>query len=205
MPRRHRDTLPDRRADALQPRAARPRKHGTTDLGALSRPSRSPRRRVAPSDSGQREPKWASTGSEAVVMTILDKEKCKPPADPAAQIFCRVEFNYVRAPGGAANTLSSNCATTCSASKHPDSTVFPPYRRPRSCRQMQPLPINAYYEPLRLAVSTGAPAREPVGSGKPTVSGCSRGEQRQLYDERRRIVLPQHGISGRVGLRDVRA
>lgn len=27
-----------------------------------------------------------------------------------------------------------------------------------------------------------------------TVSGCSRGEQRRLYDERRRIVLPQHGI-----------
>jgi hypothetical protein len=27
-----------------------------------------------------------------------------------------------------------------------------------------------------------------------TVSGCSRGEQRRRYDERRRIILPQHGI-----------
>jgi hypothetical protein len=37
---------------------------------------------------------------------------------------------------------------------------------------------------------------EPVGfwDRKPTLSGCTRGEQRRRYDERRRIVLPQHGI-----------
>ena len=27
-----------------------------------------------------------------------------------------------------------------------------------------------------------------------TVSGCLRGEQRRRYDERRRVVLPLHGI-----------
>jgi hypothetical protein len=27
-----------------------------------------------------------------------------------------------------------------------------------------------------------------------TVSGCSRGAQRRRYDERRRVVLSQHGI-----------
>jgi hypothetical protein len=30
---------------------------------------------------------------------------------------------------------------------------------------------------------------------KPTASGVPRGQQRALYDERRREVLPQHGIT----------
>jgi hypothetical protein len=36
---------------------------------------------------------------------------------------------------------------------------------------------------------------EPVGfwDRKPTLSGCARGEQRRRFDERRSIVLPQHG------------
>lgn len=29
---------------------------------------------------------------------------------------------------------------------------------------------------------------------RPTVSGVHRGEQRKLYDQRRREVLPEHGI-----------
>jgi hypothetical protein len=60
------------------------------------------------------------------------------------------------------------------------------------------LPIDAYYESLRLAVEYRERQHtEPVGfwDRKPTVSGCSRGEQRRRYDERRRIVLPLHGIT----------
>ena len=30
---------------------------------------------------------------------------------------------------------------------------------------------------------------------KKTISGITRKEQRKLYDERRKVVLPQHGIS----------
>ena len=60
-----------------------------------------------------------------------------------------------------------------------------------------PLPIDAYYETLRLAVEYRERQHsEPVTfwDRKPTLSGCSRGEQRRRYDERRRIVLPRHGI-----------
>lgn len=59
------------------------------------------------------------------------------------------------------------------------------------------LPIDAYYEPLRLAVEYRERQHsEPVTfmDRRHTVSGCTRGEQRRRYDERRRIVLPQHGI-----------
>jgi hypothetical protein len=63
-----------------------------------------------------------------------------------------------------------------------------------ACR---PLPIDAYYEPLRLAVEYRERQHSEAvrfWDRKPTLSGCSRGEQRRLYDERRRIELPHHGI-----------
>ena len=34
----------------------------------------------------------------------------------------------------------------------------------------------------------------PFFDKKNTVSGVTRGEQRRIYDERRKTVLPQHGI-----------
>jgi hypothetical protein len=58
------------------------------------------------------------------------------------------------------------------------------------------LPVDAYYEPLQLAVEYRERQHsEPVGfwDRKPTLSG-TRGEQRRRYDERRRVVLPPHGI-----------
>jgi len=61
------------------------------------------------------------------------------------------------------------------------------------------LPVDGYYPSLRLAIeyherqhSEGVPFFD-----KPhrlTVSGVPRGEQRAIYDQRRRDVLPEHGI-----------
>ena len=62
------------------------------------------------------------------------------------------------------------------------------------CRR---LPVDAFYAPLALAVEYRERQHsEPVAfmDRRQTVSGCTRGEQRRRYDERRRIVLPQHGI-----------
>ena len=62
------------------------------------------------------------------------------------------------------------------------------------------LPVDAYYEPLNLVVeyrelqhSEAIPFFDKPD--KKTVSGVPRGEQRKLYDKRRREVLPEHGIT----------
>ena len=62
------------------------------------------------------------------------------------------------------------------------------------------LPVDAYYEPLKLVVeyrelqhTEAVPFFDKPD--KKTVSGVSRGEQRKLYDKRRREVLPEHGIT----------
>jgi hypothetical protein len=68
-----------------------------------------------------------------------------------------------------------------------------PGKRGVCCR----LPIDAFYETFRLAVEYRERQHtEPVRlwDRKPTLSGCARGEQRRRYDERRRIILPKHGI-----------
>lgn len=60
------------------------------------------------------------------------------------------------------------------------------------------LPVDAYYDELKLVVEYNERQHTeavPLFDNKPTVSGVSRGEQRRIYDERRRTVLPQHGIS----------
>ena len=62
------------------------------------------------------------------------------------------------------------------------------------CRR---LPVDAFYELLALAVEYRERQHsEPVAfmDRRQTVSGCTRGEQRRRYDERRRLVLPLHGI-----------
>jgi hypothetical protein len=61
------------------------------------------------------------------------------------------------------------------------------------------LPVDAYYESLKLVVEyrERQHTEEVSFFDKPdrmTVSGVHRGEQRKLYDERRREMLPQHGI-----------
>lgn len=66
--------------------------------------------------------------------------------------------------------------------------------------RMTMLPVDAYYKQLNLVIEY----REKQHTveveffdkfDKLTVSGVHRGEQRKIYDERRRIVLPQHGIN----------
>lgn len=62
------------------------------------------------------------------------------------------------------------------------------------------LPVDAYYESLNLVIEYRERQHtEPVKHfdkpDKMTVSGVHRGEQRKIYDERRRKVLPENGIN----------
>lgn len=59
------------------------------------------------------------------------------------------------------------------------------------------LPVDAYYPELNLVVEyrERQHAEElAFFDRKTTVSGVSRGEQRRIYDQRRRDILPKHGI-----------
>lgn len=59
------------------------------------------------------------------------------------------------------------------------------------------LPVDAYYPSLNTVVEYRERQHtEPVKlfDKRQTVSGVTRGEQRRIYDQRRRDVLPQHGI-----------
>lgn len=63
--------------------------------------------------------------------------------------------------------------------------------------QGRKLPVDAYYPSKNLVVEYNERQHTeavPFFDDKKTVSGVSRGEQRKLYDERRKEVLPQHGI-----------
>lgn len=59
------------------------------------------------------------------------------------------------------------------------------------------LPVNAYYPDRQLVVEycerqhSGA---IPIMNRRMTISGVARGTQRAIYDQRRRDVLPKHGI-----------
>jgi hypothetical protein len=62
----------------------------------------------------------------------------------------------------------------------------------------QRLPVDAYYEDLCLVIEYRERQHsEPVHimDRRQTISGCSRGEQRKRYDQRRREVLPMNGIT----------
>ncbi len=62
-----------------------------------------------------------------------------------------------------------------------------------TCRK---LPVDAYYPDHGLVIEYRERQHsEPVAfmDRRITVSGCSRGEQRRRYDERRRTVLREHG------------
>lgn len=59
------------------------------------------------------------------------------------------------------------------------------------------LPVDAYYEDLNLVVEYYERQHSepiPYWDKKMTASGVTRQEQRKIYDERRKIILPQHGI-----------
>lgn len=59
------------------------------------------------------------------------------------------------------------------------------------------LPVDAYYPELALVIEYHERQyREavPFFDCRTTVSGVPRGVQRAIYDQRRRDVLPQHGI-----------
>jgi hypothetical protein len=59
------------------------------------------------------------------------------------------------------------------------------------------LPVDAFYKPHNLVVEYRERQHSETGSffdRKQTVSGCNRGEQRRQYDQRRRDVMPQHGL-----------
>jgi hypothetical protein len=68
---------------------------------------------------------------------------------------------------------------------------------PKTGRQMK-LPVDAYYPDLNLVIEYHErqhAEQVPLFDGRPTVSGVSRGTQRALYDQRRRELLPRHGIN----------
>ena len=59
------------------------------------------------------------------------------------------------------------------------------------------LPVDVYYRKLNLVIEYYERQHtEEVKffNRRMTVSGVSRGEQRKIYDERRRTELPKHGI-----------
>lgn len=59
------------------------------------------------------------------------------------------------------------------------------------------LPVDAYYKELSLVIEYCERQHTeavPFFDRRITASGVSRGEQRRIYDKRRREVLPQHGI-----------
>ena len=59
------------------------------------------------------------------------------------------------------------------------------------------LPVDAFYPCLNLVIEYREKQHsEPVTlfDKRETVSGCSRGAQRKIYDQRRREILPEHGI-----------
>jgi len=59
------------------------------------------------------------------------------------------------------------------------------------------LPVDAYYEPLRLVIEYRELQHDRPGPrhwNRPTISGVPRDEQRRRYDERRNLEIPAHGL-----------
>ncbi|MGV0740627.1 hypothetical protein ABQF35_30305 [Mycobacterium syngnathidarum] len=65
--------------------------------------------------------------------------------------------------------------------------------RPRG----SPLPVDGYWPHLNLVVEFQEEQHSqpsPFFDRRHTVSGVGRGEQRRLYDERKRALIPQRGL-----------
>ncbi|MCF8589087.1 hypothetical protein [Gordonia liuliyuniae] len=59
------------------------------------------------------------------------------------------------------------------------------------------LPTDGYWPGLRLVVEFQEEQHSeavPFFDRRPTVSGIGRGEQRRRYDERKREMIPEHGL-----------
>jgi hypothetical protein len=68
---------------------------------------------------------------------------------------------------------------------------------PSSAGHQVKLPVDAYYEELGLVIEYWERQHlspTPFWDRKMTPSGCTRGEQRRIYDDRRREVLGAQGI-----------
>ncbi|WP_241474152.1 hypothetical protein [Mycolicibacterium neoaurum] len=60
-----------------------------------------------------------------------------------------------------------------------------------------PLPVDGYWPDLGLIVEFQEEQHSqpsPFFDRRKTVSGVGRGEQRRLYDERKRTLIPEHGL-----------
>jgi hypothetical protein len=62
------------------------------------------------------------------------------------------------------------------------------------------LPVDAFYESRNLVIEYYEPQHSKAvphfdKPNKITVSGVSRRKQREIYDQRRLTVLPQHGVA----------
>lgn len=60
------------------------------------------------------------------------------------------------------------------------------------------LPVDAYYKDFNLVIEFYERQHTesvPLFDRKMTVSGVTRDEQRRIYDKRRKLILPQHGIN----------
>lgn len=62
------------------------------------------------------------------------------------------------------------------------------------------LPVDVYYQTLNLVIEYNekqhtSPVKHFDKPDKLTVSGVSRGEQRKIYDQRKRKLLPENGIT----------
>jgi hypothetical protein len=67
----------------------------------------------------------------------------------------------------------------------------------RTAKPGRRLPVDAFYCELSLVVEYRERQHgEPVAimDRRDTVSGCKRGEQRRIYDDRRRTELKSHGV-----------
>lgn len=65
--------------------------------------------------------------------------------------------------------------------------------RPRGTK----LPVDGYWPDLALVVEFQEEqhsAPSPFFDRRQTVSGMGRGEQRRLYDDRKRTLIPEHGL-----------
>jgi hypothetical protein len=62
------------------------------------------------------------------------------------------------------------------------------------CRK---LPVDAHYVELKIVIEFQEKQQFEsvlIMDRRPTCSGCDRGQQRKIYDQRRRDVLPRQGI-----------
>lgn len=60
------------------------------------------------------------------------------------------------------------------------------------------LPVDGFWSDLKLVVEFQEEQHSkpsPFFDRRQTVSGVGRGEQRRLYDERKRLIIPEHGLN----------